>query len=43
VQVVLPLAERRPPAVTATLAALRAAAEALAADGDAAALGLRVA
>jgi molybdate transport repressor ModE-like protein len=43
VQVVLPMAERRPPAVTATLAALRAAAEALAADGDAAALGLRLA
>jgi DNA-binding transcriptional LysR family regulator len=43
VQVVLPVAERRPPAVTATLDALRAAARALAADGDAAALGLRVA
>jgi molybdate transport repressor ModE-like protein len=43
VQVVLPAAERRPPAVTATLAALRAAAEALAADADAAALGLRTA
>jgi molybdate transport repressor ModE-like protein len=41
VQVVLPAAERRPPAATATLAALRAAAEALAADADAAALGLR--
>ena len=43
VQVVLPVAERRPPAVTATLDALRTAARAVAADGNSAALGLRVA
>jgi molybdate transport repressor ModE-like protein len=42
VEVVLPVAERRPPAVTATLAALRAAGEAVAAGADAAALGLRI-
>jgi molybdate transport repressor ModE-like protein len=42
VEVVLPVAERRPPAITAMLAALRGAAEALAADPDAASLGLRV-
>ena len=40
VEVVLPVADRRPPAVTATLAALRAAAGALAAEPAAAALGL---
>lgn len=40
VEVVLPVAERRPPAVTATLAALRAAADELVAGPDAAALGL---
>jgi molybdate transport repressor ModE-like protein len=43
VQVVLPAAERRPPAVTATVAALRAAAESLAAAPDAAALGIQAA
>jgi molybdate transport repressor ModE-like protein len=43
VEVVLPVAVRRPPAVTATLAALRAAAEALAAGPDAVALGLKIA
>jgi hypothetical protein len=42
VEVVLPVAERWPPAITAMLAALRGAAEALAADPDAASLGLRV-
>jgi DNA-binding transcriptional LysR family regulator len=40
VEVVLPVANRRPPAVTATLAALRAAAGALAAEPAAVALGL---
>jgi molybdate transport repressor ModE-like protein len=41
VEAVLPAAERRPPAVTATVAALRAAAAALAGEPQAAALGLR--
>jgi hypothetical protein len=38
---VLPRAERRPPAVTAMLTALRSAARDLAAEPQAAALGLR--
>jgi DNA-binding transcriptional LysR family regulator len=41
VGVVMPAAERRPPAVTATVAALRAASAALAATPEAAALGIR--
>jgi DNA-binding transcriptional LysR family regulator len=41
VEAVLPVAERRPAAVTATIEALRAAAEDVAADPDAATLGLR--
>ena len=41
VEVVLPVADRRPPAVVAMLAALRAAAGELAASPDADALGLR--
>jgi DNA-binding transcriptional LysR family regulator len=40
VEVVMPAAARRPPAVTAMLAALRDAAEALTATPEAAALGL---
>jgi molybdate transport repressor ModE-like protein len=43
VEAVLPAAERRPPAVTAFVAALRAAAGALAAEPASAALGLRAA
>jgi molybdate transport repressor ModE-like protein len=42
VEVVLPAGERRPPAVTAMVAALRAAGKDLAAGKDAVALGLRV-
>ena len=41
VEAVLPVADRRPPAVTATIEALRAAADGVAADPAAATLGLR--
>jgi DNA-binding transcriptional LysR family regulator len=43
VEVILPVAERRPPAVAALLGALRAAAAALAATPEAAALGITAA
>jgi DNA-binding transcriptional LysR family regulator len=42
IEIILPVADRRPPAVTATLAALRGAAESLAAGPEATALGLSV-
>jgi DNA-binding transcriptional LysR family regulator len=41
VEVVMPVADRRPPAMTAMLVALRAAAEDLVATPESAALGLR--
>ena len=40
IEAILPAADRRPPAVTAALAALQGACEEMAADADAAALGL---
>jgi hypothetical protein len=43
VEAVLPIADRRPPAVSATIEALHAAAADLPADPGAADLGLRVA